>query len=76
MRHCAECELDFDKHKDHARHMKEKHNKMVLEVVDTVDDKVIHSTTCTNSVREIDRTMAGMLRNMNRDRFFVRCFGE
>ena len=76
MRQCKECVIGFDKIEDHAEHMKDDHARMVLEVVKIDDGKVIKHLTCTNTDQMIEKTMRGMLINMNRDKFLVREFNK
>lgn len=76
MRQCKECVIGFDKIEDHAEHMKSDHQRMVLEVVKIDDGKVIEHLTCTDTDQMIEKTMRGMLINMDRDKFLVREFNK
>lgn len=76
MRQCKECVIGFDKTEDHAEHMASDHNQMVLEVVKIDDGKTIYHLTCTNTDQMIEKTMRGMLINMDRDKFLVREFNK
>ena len=76
MRQCKECVIGFDNIEDHAEHMSSDHNRMVLEVVSIDNGEVIQHLTCINTDQMIEKTMRGMLINMDRDKFLVREFNK
>ena len=74
-RQCNFCKIEFDNDTEHAEHMANDHQRMVLEVVEIDSGKVVHQLTCTNTDQMIEKTMRGMLINMDTDKFLVREFG-
>lgn len=75
-RRCPQCDIGFDDATEHAKHMIFEHEEMVLEVVNISNAKVVKIVTCHNSDRAIEAMMWFMLRNMKRDKFFIREFNK
>jgi hypothetical protein len=47
-------------------------NTLLLEVVEIESGNVVHTTNATKQAEFVDRVVAGMLRNMDTERFFIR----
>lgn len=76
-RACPKCSgMPFRIHGQHAKHMRNTHRMMVLEIVDINLGRAVAHVTCSNSERVIEKTVRGMHINMDRDKFFVREFGK
>ena len=76
VRYCTPCSAAFKIPGQHAKHMRCTHNLMVLEVVNINLGRPVHYVLCANAPRMIEKTVRDMLINMDRERYFVREFGQ